>query len=444
MMQLKRELGLGAAIAVVCGESIALGIFLTPAEMIKSLESPLLLLGVWCAMALMACAGAICYAQLAMAMPEAGGIYAYLRRFFGDKISFLYGWMSIAVMDSGVAAALAVGASAYIAALVPATANWPRLMAAALLVIVAAFHYRGTKVGGWFMAFVNWLKLIVIALLIGWAFVGTRGTMTNLVNSGSRPATSGALMLGIAAAFVNAFFSYGGWWEVTKLAGEIRDPQRNLPRALILGVLAVTVVYVGLSAAYLYVVPLAEVTSNTAFVAQFGQVLFGRVGSLVLSLCVLISVVGGLTALTMAAPRVYFAMAEKGEFFSPFGRLHPRYNSPANAILLQLGCALALLSFGAFEKIISYIIFSAVIFLAVAAAAVFRLPEARASRWFPAAPIVFIFCCIAVALMILLRNPVAALVGLVVVALGYPLRLQLKKSQEKHEPPLEPLLDETR
>ncbi|HEU5401235.1 MAG TPA: amino acid permease [Terriglobales bacterium] len=436
-MPLKRELGLWAAIAVVCGESIAMGIFLTPAEMAKSLESPFLLLAVWCAMALMACAGALCYAQLAITIPEAGGIYVYLRRYFGDTISFLYGWMSIAVMDSGVAAALAVGASAYIVILVPAFARWPRLIAAALLLLVAGVHYRGTQIGGRFMALVNWLKLIVIALLIVWAFAGGHGTTANLVHTGPGPTSSSALMLGIAAAFVSAFFSYGGWWEVTKLAGEVRDPQRNLPRALIFGVVAVTVVYIGLSAAFLYVVPLNEVTSNEAFVAQFGEALFGHVGSAVLSLCVLISVVGGLTVLTMAAPRVYFAMAQKGEFFAPFGRLHPRYNSPANAILLQLGCALALLGFGAFDKIISYIIFSAVIFLAITAAAVFRLREARRARWYPGAPVLFIACCVAVAMMILLRNPVAALLGLTVVALGYPLRLQLKKSQVKDESSVE-------
>jgi basic amino acid/polyamine antiporter, APA family len=442
-MPLKRELGLGAAIAVVCGESIALGIFLTPAAMAKSLGSPLLQLAVWCGMALMACAGALCYAQLATAMPEAGGIYVYLRRFFGDRVAFLYGWMSIAVMDSGVAAALAVGAAAYIATLVPVTRHWPRFTAAALLLIVAAVHYRGTRVGGRFMAAVNWLKLIVVALLLVWAFAGQHGRVANLLPIVERRSGSDALMMGIAAAFINAFFSYGGWWDVTKLAGEIRDPQRNLPRALLLGVLAVTAVYIGLSAAFLYVVPLEQVTSNEAFVAQFGQALFGHVGSAVLSICVLISVIGGLTALTMAAPRVYYAMAQKGEFFPSFGRLHRRYNSPANAILLQLGCALAVLGFGAFDKIISYIIFSAVLFLALTAAAVFRLPEARASRWHPLAPVVFIACCGAVAALILLRNPVAALLGILVVAAGYPLHARLAGTNH-HEEPLQPALDNMR
>lgn len=438
-MPLKRELGLGAAIAVVCGESIALGIFLTPAAMAKSLGSPLLLLAVWSGMAFMACAGALCYAQLATAMPEAGGIYIYLRRFFGDRVAFLYGWMSVTVMDSGVAAALAVGAAAYVATLAPATEHWPRITAAALLLIVAGVHYRGTRVGGGFMAVVNWLKLIVIALLLVWAFAGGHGSAANLAPLAARRAGSDALLIGIAGAFINAFFSYGGWWDVTKLAGEIRDPQRNLPRALIFGVLAVTVVYVGLSAAFLYVVPLETVTSSEAFVAQFGQALFGHVGSAVLSICVLISVIGGLTALTMAAPRVYFAMAQKGEFFAPFGRLHRKYNSPANAILLQLGCALALLGFGAFDKIISYIIFSAVIFLALTAGAVFRLPEAQWSH--RAAAVVFIACCGAVAGMILLRNPVAALIGVAVVAVGYPLHSRLTRTPQRG---LQPALDNSR
>jgi basic amino acid/polyamine antiporter, APA family len=420
-MPLKRELGLPAAIAMVTGESIALGIFLTPAAMAKSLGSPALLAAVWFAMALMACAGALCYSQLTITLPEAGGGYVYLRRFYGERLAFLYGWMSLTVMDSGLSAALAVGASAYIATLVPAVAPWPRLTAAALLMAIAAINYRGTRISGRFMAAVNLLKLAVIATLIVWAFASRSGSVENLLPLTTRRPGSDALILGIAGAFINAFFSYGGWWDVTKLAGEVRDPQRNLPRALILGVLAVTFVYVGLSAAFLYVVPLQQVASNNAFVAQFGEALFGRLGSAVLTVCVLISVVGGLTALMMAAPRVYYAMSLDGNLFPQFAKLHPRYGSPANAILLQLLIALGLLGLGAFDKIISYVIFSAVIFLAITAAAVFRLPEARSAKWYPGAPLLFILCCAVVGAMILMRDPLQALLGVLVVAIGYPL-----------------------
>jgi len=286
---------------------------------------------------------------------------------------------------------------------------------------IAAINYRGTRISGRFMAAVNLLKLAVIATLIVWAFASRSGSVENLLPLTTRRPGSDALILGIAGAFINAFFSYGGWWDVTKLAGEVRDPQRNLPRALILGVVAVTFVYVGLSAAFLYVVPLQQVASNNAFVAQFGEALFGRLGSAVLTVCVLISVVGGLTALMMAAPRVYYAMSLDGNFFPQFAKLHPRYGSPANAILLQLLIALGLLGLGAFDKIISYVIFSAVIFLAITAAAVFRLPESRSAKWYPGAPLLFILCCAVVGAMILMRDPLQALLGVLVVAIGYPL-----------------------
>src|SRR4051812_5684125 len=157
-MGLKRELGLAAAIAVVCGESIALGIFLTPAAMAKSLGSPALLLAVWVGMATMAVAGALCYAKLAVRFPEAGGLYVYLRHFYGERVGFLYGWLSIVVMDSGIAAALAVGAAGYVGGIFPSAGQHPVVIATALLVVVAALHYRGIQVGGRFMAITNWLK----------------------------------------------------------------------------------------------------------------------------------------------------------------------------------------------------------------------------------------------------------------------------------------------
>ncbi|HLH09020.1 MAG TPA: amino acid permease [Terriglobales bacterium] len=441
-MPLKRELGLWAAIAAVCGESIALGIFLTPAAMAKSLGSPMLLFGVWCAMALMACAGAVCYAELAVTFPEAGGGYVYLRHFYGKRVAFLYGWMSMAVMDSGLAAALAVGATAYLSVLSPVVGHFPGETAAILLIMIAAINYCGTRLSGAFMATVNWLKLLIIAVLIAWAFASHGISHSNLVPLSTRRHGSDLLLIGIAGAFINAFFSYGGWWDVTKLAGEVRDPRKNLPRALIFGVVAVTLVYIGLSAAFLHVVPLQNVTSNQAFVAQFGEALFGRTGAAVLSVCVLISVLGGLAALTMAAPRVYFAMAQKGEFFALFGRLHPRFNSPGNAILLQLFCSLAVLALGAFDKIISYIIFSAVIFLALTGATVFRLPEARRQFWYPVAPVLYILCCTAVALMIIMRNPLEAVLGIGVVLLGYPLYWKLPKSQDEHQTPLQAAVGE--
>jgi APA family basic amino acid/polyamine antiporter len=220
---------------------------------------------------------------------------------------------------------------------------------------------------------------------------------------------------------MSAFFSFGGWWEAGKIAGEVRNPRRNLPIAFLGGVTLVTLVYLLISAAFLAVIPLEKLTSNTAFVAQFGGVLFGDAGARILSACVLICVCGGIAALTMAAPRVCYAMAQSGAFFPAFGKLHPRFGTPANAILLQTALALAVLLFGAFDRVLAYIIFSAVIFLAITASTLFRQREAVKAWWFPVAPVLFIALSAIIAFLILMHDPLPALAGVAIVLLGLPL-----------------------
>jgi APA family basic amino acid/polyamine antiporter len=421
-MKERRQLGLAAAISAVTGESIALGIFLTPATMAKSLGSPLLLGLVWCAMALMTICGALCYSELAVRFPEAGGEYVYLRRGYGEPVAFLFGWVSATVLDPGLAAALAVGATAYVQTLVPLGGWAAAVFPAVLLVGLAVINFLGTRLSGGVMAAANLLKLAVLFGLVGWAMVSGHGGLDHLLPLAARRAGSGALFPAVAGAVVGAFFSFGGWWDVGKLAGEIREPAKNLPRALVSGVLLVTAIYLLVSFAFLYVVPLEQVVSNAAFVAQFGSALFGDAGARVLSVCVLISVLSGLMALTMSAPRVYYAMARDGAFFSVFGRLHPRFGTPAYAILLQTGMALLLLGLGAFDRILAYFIFSAVAFLGLSVGALFRL-EGRVERWwYPAAPVLFLAGCVAVGLLILAQNPWPALLGIAMVLAGEILR----------------------
>ncbi len=421
----RRQLGLAAAIAAVTGESIALGIFLTPATMAKSLGSPLLLAAVWCAVAGMTICGALCYSELAVRFPEAGGEYVYLRQGFGERVAFLFGCMSAAVVDPGLAAALAVGAAAYVQTLVPVAAlgGWAvAILPAAILLVLAAINYLGTRLSGGVMTAANLLKIAVLLALVGWAVLGGHGSLANLLPLGVRRPGSEALFGAVAGAAVSAFFSFGGWWEAGKLAGEIREPAKNLPRAFTLGVLLVTAVYLLISFAFLYVLPLEKIVSNTAFVAQFGRALFGAAGARVLSVCVLLSVLGGLLALTLSAPRVYYAMARDGAFFPVFGRLHPRFGTPVAGILLQTGLAIVLLTLGAFDRILSYVIFSAVIFLGLSASALFRLERPVARWWYPAAPILFLLGCAAIALLILLHDPLPALLGVAMVLAGDVLR----------------------
>jgi APA family basic amino acid/polyamine antiporter len=293
---------------------------------------------------------------------------------------------------------------------------------ALILLSLAAINYVGTRISGRVMTFANLLKIFVLFALVALAFLPGRGSMVNLLPLASRRLGSEALVPAIAGTAINAFFSFGGWWEVGKLAGEVRDPKKTLPRAFTIGVLLVTSIYLLISFAFLYVVPLKSILSNTAFVAQFGTALFGAAGGKVLSLCVLLCVLGGLMVLTMACPRVYYAMARDGAFFPAFGRLHPRFQTPVNAIALQTGLALVLLLLGAFDRILAYIIFSAVIFLGLSVASLFRLKQPVKHWWFPAAPIVFLLGCFVIGVLILMHDPIPALLGVAMVLSGALLR----------------------
>ncbi len=434
--QEQRQLGLAAAMAVVTGESIALGIFLTPAAMAKSLGSPLLLGLVWLGVALMAMCGALSYSELAIRFPESGGEYVYLRAGYGEQVAFLYGWTSSIVMYPGVAAALAVGAAPYVAQLLPAATLHGRpgqaglaAVPALLLCLFGVINFTGTRFSASVMSFVNGFKLLILFALVGWAVASGHAHVSNLLPLGVRRPGSDALFPAIAGGVMSAFFSFGGWWEAGKVAGEIRNPKRTLPLAFVGGVTIVTIIYLLISATFLAVLPIDQVTSNTAFVAQFGGMLFGVAGVRVLSACVLVCVCGGIAAITMAAPRVCYAMAQSGGFFSVFGRLHPRFGTPANAIALQTGLALAVLFLGAFDRVLSYIIFSAVIFLALAGSTLFRLREPVRGWWFPAAPLAFIVLSTLIALLILLHDPVPALIGVVIVLCGIPFRRFLRNRQ---------------
>jgi basic amino acid/polyamine antiporter, APA family len=420
--QERRQLGLPAAIAVVTGESIALGIFLTPAAMAKSLGSPLLLGLVWLGIALMAMCGALSYSELAIRFPQSGGEYVYLRAGYGENVAFLYGWTSTIVMYPGVVAALAVGATPYVAQLLPADFKGLAVIPALLICLFGVINLIGTRLGATVMSLVNGLKLAILFALVGWAVVSGHAHGANLIPFTVRRPGSDPLFPAIAGGVMSAFFSFGGWWEVGKIAGEVRNPKRTLPLAFVGGVSLVTAIYLLISATFLAVLPIDKVSSNTAFVAQFGGVLFGAAGARVLSACVLVCVCGGIAAITMAAPRVCLAMSRSGSFFPVFGQLHARFGTPANAILLQTGLALAVLFFGAFDRVLSYIIFSVILFLALAASTLFRLGEPVRRWWFPAAPVGFIVLSLLIALLILMHDPLPALIGIAIVLCGVPVR----------------------
>jgi APA family basic amino acid/polyamine antiporter len=423
---LKRQIGLRTATALIVGEVIAVGIFLTPAGMAKSLGSPVLLLMVWLVMGAMALCGALCYGELAARFPEAGGGYVYLREAYGAPVAFMYGWMALLVMDPGLTAALAVGLASYVGYIHKLSPAALKAVAIGSIVFVALVNVRGVRLGSWFIRWLTILKLGLLAVVLLWGFGFQLGHWSNFTPLLAQRAGSGPLLGALAGGLVGAFFSFGGWWDLNKVAGEVRDPTRTLPRALVLGVTIITLVYILTSAVFIYLVPLEQVTSGETFAGQAGEVLFGPLGGFLFSGVVIVAVLGSLCAVVMSSPRVYFAMARDRLFIPAAAAIHPRYGTPARAIVIQASLASLLVLLGTFNTIISYFIFVVVIFIALTVIALFvlrrKLPGDLAFRTpgYPATPIIFLVLITLMLFLLAGHNPAQAFLGIAVVALGLP------------------------
>lgn len=423
---LRRQLGLVSVTALVVGEVIAVGIFLTPAEIAKSLGSPFWLLTVWLVMGLMALSGALCYGELAARYPEAGGGYVYLREAYGPGPAFLYGWKCFFVMDPGITAALAVGLASYAAYITDLSALAQKAVAIAAIAALAMANIIGLRLGAGLMRGLTMLKLGLLAFIIIWGFALDLGDWGNFEPFYAQRAGSAPLPAALAGGVVAAFFSFGGWWDVSKLAGEVRNPAQVLPRALVLGVAIVTLVYIATSAVFFYLVPLERVTSGETFAAQAGEVLFGPAGGRLFAAIVVVSVSSSLAGLIMAAPRVYYAMARDGLFPGAAAVLHSKFGTPARAIAMQAALACLLVALGTFNQIIAYFIFVTVLFIAFTVAAVFvlRRKEAAGIEYripgYPATPLVFLALVTVLLFLLAAHNPVQAFLGVAVVALGWP------------------------
>ncbi|HWC78056.1 MAG TPA: amino acid permease, partial [Blastocatellia bacterium] len=261
--------------------------------------------------------------------------------------------------------------------------------------------------------------------IVLWAFIGGLGDWANFVPLATRRPESPPLLGALAAGVVSGFFSFGGWWDLSKMGGEVRNPTRTLPRAIALGVLMITGVYIVISAAFMYLVPMERVASGETFAAQAGEALFGLAGGKVFSIVVVVSVLGSMAAIVMTAPRVYYAMARDGLFFKGAAAVHPRFGTPARAIALQAALASLLVIVGTFQQIIAYFIFVTVIFIALSVAAVFvlkRRPSESNYRapGYPVTPVIFLSLVVVLLALLAGSNPKEALFGVAVVALGVP------------------------
>jgi APA family basic amino acid/polyamine antiporter len=423
----RRQLGLASAIAAVAGETIAVGIFLTPAGMAKSLGSPFWLLLVWVIVGVLTVCGALTYGELAARFPRDGGVYVYLVETFGRGTAFLYGWMCLLVLDPGLTAALAVGLASYLGFVMPLSPALAKLTGIAVIWVLCISNVLSIRVSAAVLRWSTWLKLGLLALLVIWGFSLRLGSWTNFVPFVAQRSGSLPLLPALGAAMVGAFFSFGGWWDVSKISGQVRDPGRTLPRAMLYGTLVVTAVYVSVSGVFLYLVPLARVTSDETFVAQAGSVLFGAIGGKMFAAIVVICVFSSLAALVMSAPRVYYAMAQDGLFLRRVAQISPRFGTPVSAILLQGIISSLLVAVSSFQQIIAYFIFIAVVFLGMAGAGLFRarrrdtgiIPAFR-TPLYPVSTIVFLFLVSILLVLLAGHSPREAALGVLVVLAGAP------------------------
>jgi APA family basic amino acid/polyamine antiporter len=451
---LARRLGLATVVAMIVGEVIGVGIFLTPSEMAKSLGSPFWLLVVWLTMAVATIGGAFCYGALASQYPEAGGTYVYLREIFGKRVAFLYGWLSLLVTDPGLTAMLAVGLARYVGHLVPLSELGLRAVAAGSIIILAAVNALGAKPGSRVMGALAGLKIGLLVLIVLCGFVPGRGDWANLSPFWSQRPGSDPFFAALGIAFVGAFISFAGWWDVSKIAGEVCEPERNMPRALILGVSIVTLLYVAVSGVFMYLVPSRIVNDNAGFAALAGHALFGRSGEVVFSIVVIISAAGSLAAVLMAAPRVYFAMARDRLFFASFGVVDPHQSVPARATAVQATLAVVLTLTGSFDQILSYFMVPTLVFLALTVSGIFALerrgaPGTRSTAppGYPLSPLLFLIPVLIVILLRIGRDPARSSLGLLVVLLGVPFAKWIvsgradTKSRSLEHPLADPIVD---
>jgi APA family basic amino acid/polyamine antiporter len=433
MPSLKRSLSLFDMTMIAIGSSIGSGIFLTPALIAHQLDSPLWILGLWLVGGIMALCGALTYAELGAMLPRAGGVYGFLTEAYGGLAGFLYGWAYFLVVNTGALGALAIAFSTYFGYFVPLSANGQLAVAIAGIVLVTIINVLGVKAGGVFSDIFTVLKLVGIAILVGAGFFWGSSATTNFLAPISK--SGGDLSSALTIAFVSVLWSYGGWQHATFTSAEARNPQRTVPRALILGASVVALVYIAANVAYMFLLSPSQIGTSPRVAADALSAVMGPIGGTIISLTIFVSTFGTTGIYTLTAPRIYYAMANDGVFFKKVAEVHPRFQTPMFAILSQSVWAIVLLLFwGTYEKLISYVVFTDWIFFALAAYSVFvlRKKQPLASRpyktlGYPVTPIIFITIAVWFVVTTLVERPAESWAGLAFLALGIPVYYYWKR-----------------
>jgi APA family basic amino acid/polyamine antiporter len=460
---LVRGLGLAAAMMIVTGSMIGSGIFRKPATMAGQLMSPELLIFVWIIAGLITFIGALTNAEIAGMIDATGGQYVYFRKMYGDFTAFLYGWSILSVIQTGSQAAIAYVFAEYlgyffkypqlpqsiqdfsvfmpfVGKIYPFVDFGTKAVAIICIAFLTGVNYIGVVFGGIVQTIVTYIKIASIIILSVLLFAFGQGNFANVYSGFNIPTeTVTNIIAVIGLALAGAFWAYDGWNNVTFVAGEVRKPQRNVPLALLYGTLIVIAVYVIINIAFLYVLPIGEMAQSPLVAASAAEKIFGVNGASIISIAVIVSTFGALNGSILATARVQFAMAKDRLFFSPLGKIHPKFATPHVSLVIQGIWSCVLVLSGSFDTITDYVIFAAWLFYMLGAAGVFvlrkKMPEVHRPYkvWgYPFIPAIFVIFSFLFLVNSIISDTKDAAMGSILILIGLPIYFYWKYYSKKN------------
>jgi APA family basic amino acid/polyamine antiporter len=443
--KLQRMLGLFPATNIVIANMIGAGIFTTSGLLMKGLNDPLLMIGLWAVGGIIALCGALAYGELGAAMPGAGGEYLFLSKLYHPAFGFLSGWVSFMVGFSAPIAASAMGFSEYFCRAVPGFPAWfsssgivneitvKKLISVSIILIFTLIHYRGMKTGAKVQNVLTVLKVFLIMILLVAGFSSGKGSFNNF--STERiidPGFAGWKTIGLSLMWI--MFAYSGWNASTYIGAEIKNPSKILPRSLIWGTGIVIALYLAINVLYVYGIAPEEMKGVISVGGLAMGNLFGKSAEVLFSLIIAFALFSSLSAFIIIGPRVYYSMASDGLFFKSVAKIHPKFQVPSNSIVLQCLIAVILALSGSFEQVLTYMGFALGIFPVLTVLGVFRLrrrnKEALKLPGYPVTQVIYILTGISILVLSFLERPLESSIALLVVAAGIPAYLIFRKQKK--------------
>jgi len=421
--ELRRVIGLPHATALVIGTIIGASIFVQPSEITGQVPSIAGVLLVWLVSGVLTLFGALACAELASIFTRSGGVYVYLAETYSPAAGFLWGWAMFWSMHSGIIAALSMVVSRYMAYLVPLDERESKSLAIVTILVLSLVNYLGVKQGSRIQALFTLGKIIAVVLIILAGFaLGSR--IPEHFVSGPGPAAPVSVR-DFFMALMAGLFAFGGWHMVTYASEESIDPRSNIPKALVIGTLIVTACYIALNTVYLYILPLSTVASSDRVAADAADALMGYGGGAFMSVLVVFSTLGALSGIILAGPRVYYAMARDGLIFEWAGRIHSRFRTPHNAILMQAAWSCVLVWTGSYRALFTRVVYTEWIFFGMMTVGLFilrrRKADCRYRMWgYPLTAVIFVASSFSLAASQIISDPRESAFGLALVLSGLP------------------------